>query len=184
MKGREFIEKINELEDCIVMFNTSLSLKDGSKLALTDSQQKKIRSYLNDYRKLLLENDVVWQRRMSMTEEGAKQILSDYRVVTGGFIDLREAIDIAIQSLEEIQQYRAIGTVEGYELAINESIDIHNLMIVYKDRLKEYESIGTIEEFKALKEGSRFLEFLYNHIPPNEMEQYLSMYQAKDKVVR
>ena len=86
-----------------------------------------------------------------MTEEGAKQILSDYRVVTGGFIDLREAIDIAIQSLEEIQQYRAIGTVEGYELAINESIDKHNLMIVYKDRLKEYESIGTIEEFKVLK---------------------------------
>lgn len=48
--------------------------------------------------------------------------------------------------------------------------------------LEQYRAIGTVEEFKALKEGGRFLEFLYNHIPPNEMEQYLSMYQAKDKV--
>ena len=52
----------------------------------------------------------------------------------------------------------------------------------HADKLADYEAIGTIEEFKALKEGGRFLEFLYNHIPPNEMEQYLSMYQAKDKV--
>lgn len=59
MKGIEFIKKINNLEDCIVMFNASLSLKDGSKLALTDSQQEEIRSYLNDYKRLLLENDVV-----------------------------------------------------------------------------------------------------------------------------
>lgn len=58
MKGKDFIERINNLESCIVMFNTSLSLKDGSKLALTDSQQEEIRSYLNDYRRLLLENDV------------------------------------------------------------------------------------------------------------------------------
>lgn len=36
-----------------------------------------------------------------MTEEGARQILRDYRVVTGGFIDLREAIDTAIQALEK-----------------------------------------------------------------------------------
>lgn len=53
----------------------------------------------------------------------------------------------------------------------------------HADKLAGYEAIGTIEKFKALKEGGRFLEFLYNHIPPNEMEQYLSMYQAKDKAV-
>ena len=45
-----------------------------------------------------------------MTEKGATQVLRNYRVVTGGFIDLREAIDMAIQALEEVQQYRAIGT--------------------------------------------------------------------------
>lgn len=50
------------------------------------------------------------------------------------------------------------------------------------EKVQAFESIGTIEEFKDLKEDGRFLEFLYNHIPPNEMEQYLSMYQMKDKV--
>ena len=65
---------------------------------------------------------------------------------------LRHLRDFAENYKDEVQQYRASGTVEGYELAINASIDKHNLMIVYKDRLKEYEAIGTVEEFKALKE--------------------------------
>lgn len=47
--------------------------------------------------------------------------------------------------------------------------------------IQQYRAIGTIEEFKALKEDKNFLEFLYNQILPNEMEQYLSMYHAKDK---
>lgn len=120
-----------------------------------------------------------------MTEEGAKQILRDYRVVTGGFIDLREAIDIAIQALEEIQQYRelgtveeilkvfnnqqtiiatqhetlkqyrAIGTVEGYERAIQSSIENYNLYREYKARVQEFEKIGTIEELQDLKSRLR-----------------------------
>lgn len=49
-------------------------------------------------------------------------------------------------------------------------------------KLAKYEAIGTIEEFKALKEDKKFLKFLYNHILPNEMEQYLSMYHTKDKI--
>lgn len=50
------------------------------------------------------------------------------------------------------------------------------------DELEAYRAIGTIEEFKALKEDKNFLEFLYNHIPPNEIEQYLSMYHIKEKI--
>lgn len=61
-------------------------------------------------------------------------------------------IDEILEALKTAGELQAIGTVEGYELAINESIDKHNLMVVYKDRLKEFEAIGTIEEFKALKE--------------------------------
>ena len=86
-----------------------------------------------------------------MTEKGAKQILRDYRVVTGGFIDLREAIDIAIQALEEIQQYRAIGTVEDIQLIFSLCKDLEIIV-------KKYEAIGTIEEFKALKENQRKCE--------------------------
>lgn len=64
-----------------------------------------------------------------------------------GFTVSDEASRVAIQALEEIQAYRAIGTVE---------------------------------DFKDLKEDNRFLEFLYDRISPNEMEQYLSMYKATD----
>ena len=99
--------------------------------------------------------------------------------------------------LEEIQQYRAMeeklngisvervvngfinvtekGTDEGYErgrILTNAEADMWN----------EYRAIGTVEEFEALKEDKNFLEFLYNHIPPNEMEQYLSMYHIKEKI--
>ena len=56
--------------------------------------------------------------------------------------------------LEEIQQYRAIGTVEGYKRAVKVSKENYYLCAEYKARLKEYEAIGTIEEFKALKEKS------------------------------
>ena len=58
--------------------------------------------------------------------------------------------------LEEIQQYRAIGTVEGYKRAVKVSKENYYLCAEYKARLKEYEAIGTIEEFKALKENSFF----------------------------
>lgn len=58
--------------------------------------------------------------------------------------DLFQALNMCVQALEEVEQYRALGTVE------------------------------------ELKENKDFLEFLYNAIQPNEMEQYLSMYKAKD----
>ena len=53
----------------------------------------------------------------------------------------------AIQALEEIQQYRAIGTVEDIEKDIRQSEEEF-------DMLMEYRKIGTIEEFKDLKEKS------------------------------
>ena len=58
-------------------------------------------------------------------------------------------------ALEEIQQYRAVGTVERFrflqevcDLNGDELENIANSMI----ELKNYRAIGTIEEFKALKE--------------------------------
>lgn len=58
MKGKSFIEKIDRLNELIVMFNASLSLQDGSKLALTEAQQEEIRSDLEAYKNLLLESDI------------------------------------------------------------------------------------------------------------------------------
>lgn len=56
-----------------------------------------------------------------------------------------EACRVAMQALEEIQQYRAIGTAEELQ-TLKEHIGAQVL--------RQYEAIGTVEEFKALKEKS------------------------------
>jgi len=58
------------------------------------------------------------------------------------------AYSMAIKALEEIQQYRAIGTVEELEWCK----DASHWKELFKEKLEQYEAIGTIEEFKALKE--------------------------------
>ena len=95
-----------------------------------------------------------------MTENEAKEYLSNrYLVVDSPENPPKEecekhnsVMNMAIKALEEIQQYRAIGTVEGYEKAIQSSMEYYNLMKEYKARVDELEAIGTIEEFKTLKE--------------------------------
>jgi hypothetical protein len=65
---------------------------------------------------------------------------------------LRHLRDFAESFKDELEQYRAIGTVEGYKRAVKVSKENYYLCAEYKARLKEYEAIGTIDEFKALKE--------------------------------
>lgn len=57
-------------------------------------------------------------------------------------------IDTLKEVLEEIQQYRAIGTVKGYERAIEVSKENYNLYREYKALLREYETIGTVKDFR------------------------------------
>lgn len=52
------------------------------------------------------------------------------------------------KALEEIQQYKAIGTVEELEWCK----DASHWKELFKEKLEKYEAIGTIEEFKDLKE--------------------------------
>ena len=64
--------------------------------------------------------------------------------------------DMAIKAIEEILQYRAIGTVEEVQklklLFGNENVEISELITKILKEYPEYLSIGTVEEFKALKE--------------------------------
>ena len=62
--------------------------------------------------------------------------------------------------IEEIQQYRAIGTVEQLEWCK----DASHWKELFKEKLEKYEAIGTIEEFKALKEKNepKKIEFMHN----------------------
>lgn len=66
-----------------------------------------------------------------------------------------EARDIAIQALEEIQEYKAIGLTPE----LIEAMQGHNVALI--NDLGEYQAIGTIDEFKALKEKNETLKALY-----------------------
>ena len=66
--------------------------------------------------------------------------------------------DMAIKCLKQLEQYRAIGTVEELK-KIEESFNVisdkvWNYILAGEELLERYEAIGTIEEFKALKEKS------------------------------
>ena len=63
----------------------------------------------------------------------------------GTMREQKDALKVAIQALEEIQSYREIGTVEDIQLIFSLCKDLER-------QLKRFEAIGTIEEFKALKE--------------------------------
>ena len=57
-----------------------------------------------------------------------------------------EVLEYISKALEEIQQYRAIGTVEQLKTLQEDYWKLNEIS-------KEYSAIGTVEEFKALKEN-------------------------------
>ena len=89
-----------------------------------------------------------------MTENEAINVLQLNKPFTASK-EANNAIEMAIQALEEVQAYRAIGTVEElqdvYELceSLEEAVKVGNALV---EELKKYQSIGTVEDFKALKE--------------------------------
>ena len=67
-------------------------------------------------------------------------------------IDCEDVMDICIKALEEIQQYREIGLTPKMvkEMIESEKLASHQA-IIRGAKLEQYEAIGTIEEFKVLK---------------------------------
>lgn len=61
-------------------------------------------------------------------------------------------VNRAVHLIEELKAYRAIGTVKGYERAIEISNENYCLYREYKAKVQQFEAIGTIEELQALKE--------------------------------
>ena len=74
-----------------------------------------------------------------------KEYLIDMNVCDG------EEMDVAIKALEEIQQYRAIGTVEQLEWCK----DASHWKSLYEEKLAKYEAIGTPEECRAAVEKQK-----------------------------
>lgn len=80
----------------------------------------------------MTENEAIKYLRMATDEVGNEEFSDVYK----------EMCKLAIRALEEIQQYRAIGTPEKILEKIG-GLDVE---------LGKYACIGTMEEFKALKE--------------------------------
>ena len=76
---------------------------------------------------------------------------------TSGYLMLQESIDMAIKALEEVQQYRAIGTVEEMETASKylRLVKKHGTVGKAIEACAEYEGIGTVEECRAAMEKQR-----------------------------
>lgn len=91
---------------------------------------------------------------MSMTESEAKYYLLEHKPIVG-FKTHNEALDVAIQALSEVEQYRAIGTVEELKsMKENGSFSGVELaqIAIQLNELKEYKKIGTLERFRELTE--------------------------------
>lgn len=79
----------------------------------------------------------------------------EYNYTQGNMGEQKEALDIAIQSLEEIQQYRAIGTVEELQDILNlcesleKAVEAGNALV---EEVKKYQAAGSVEECREAVE--------------------------------
>ena len=104
----------------------------------------------------MTENECISYLRMATDEAGNEEFSDVYK----------EMCQMAIKALEEIQAYRAIGTVEQLKTMFDGFWKLKDLCEEYEkfglpedywklnEMCKEYSAIGTIEDFKALKEKS------------------------------
>jgi hypothetical protein len=76
---------------------------------------------------------------------------------TSGYLMLQESIDVAIKALEEVQKYRAIGTLEELKEAMKYVwlVKKHGTIGKALEECAEYESIGTPEECRAAMEKQK-----------------------------
>lgn len=108
-----------------------------------------------------------------MTENEAIETIR-FDLEIGGEIHsqvLRDAVDVAIQALEKVEQYRAIGTPE----------ELQDMKSNYFEALsdwRQYRKIGTLEECLKNKD---FLDFLSDKMNPNDFETYLRLYNALEE---
>jgi len=81
-----------------------------------------------------------------MTENEQKLFdnLMEHNSAYYGYELSKGEIKTVLQAFEQLKQYRAIGTPEGYERAIESSIENYNLYKEYKAKVQDFE---VIEEF-------------------------------------
>lgn len=91
-----------------------------------------------------------------------------------------QGYEMAIKALEEVQQYREIGTVEELIRGMRymNIAKRHGTIGQVIDECVAYEAIGTPEECLQNKD---FLDFLSDKMNPNDFETYLRLYNALEE---
>lgn len=88
-----------------------------------------------------------------------------------------QGYEMAINALEGVQQYRAIGTLEELKAAMKYVYlaKKHGTVGQVIENCVKYEEIGTPEECLQNKD---FLDFISDKMNPNDFETYLRLYNA------
>lgn len=117
----------------------------------------------------MMEND----KSINFLKEHIELINNDYPDV----VDYKNALECAIRALEEVQQYRAIGTLEELKTAMQyvQLAKAHGTVGQVIENCAEYEEIGTPKECLRNKD---FLDFLADKMNPDDFETYLRIYNA------
>lgn len=98
------------------------------------------------------------------TENEAIEVLRKNKPASGYYM-LQESVDMAIQALEEVQQYRAFSTVEEIDARFKSGTKtLEQSKKVMEDimcELEAYQSIGTVEEMQKAVMEEDVLKFYY-----------------------
>ena len=115
-----------------------------------------------------------------MTEEVAikeirENMLCDYCIAGCDECDIescsnKDAFSVAIKALEEVQQYRTIGTVEELQ-------DMKNNYFEALSDWRQYRKIGTLEECRAAMEKQKVNKELESHDEKHILECCISLMQ-------
>ena len=93
------------------------------------------------------------------------------------YIDRHKAFDMAIQALEEIQQYRAIGSVKEIKIREAQFVRLSEGYLNDLTLLREYQSIGTVEE---CTEAVKNIEHFYMLGRTKAIDEFAELFIEKD----
>jgi len=85
-------------------------------------------------------------------------------------------LEKSFKALEEIQQYRAIGTVKEIKIREAQFARLSEGYLSDLTLLREYQSIGTVEELQALKEKSVAKKPITREIPKTSWTREINQY--------
>lgn len=133
---------------------------------MTENEEKAVRFIEN-----IKNNAVVTLDHIAREEPNVNPLLYKGR---------EEKADTILAMVQELEQYRAIGTLEELKAAMKyvHLAKKHGTVGQVIENCVKYEEIGTPEECLQNKD---FLDFLTDKMNPNDFETYFRIYNAQEE---